>query len=225
MPKIKNINAFILDLDGVLTDTSVMHEKAWRKLAQEEGIAFNDDMSNDLRGVSRRESLNIILKNSNKTYSEDEIQKLMEKKNTYYNQNLEELTPKNIIPGVAALIDLLRTEKYLIAVASASKNALKVLKKIGLRDCFDVITEGNELTKSKPDPQIFILTANKLHQSPENCIVIEDAQSGIESANAGGFFSIGIGPDSRFNDKNNKPSLRFDSILDLIKYLVPLVSY
>lgn len=222
---LKNIKAFIFDLDGVITDTSELHESAWRKLAQEENIPFDGKWKDQLRGISRRESLDLILKNSPKSYTENEIQYMLERKNNYYNNNLESLTPKNILPGVNELLELLKSENYKIAVASASKNALKVLTKLKLINSFDVITSGNELTHSKPDPEIFLLTAKKLGLLAQSCIVVEDAPAGIEAANNGGFFSIAIGPASRFVSLNKVNNLQFNNILELIKYLIPLLSY
>lgn len=216
---LENVKAFIFDLDGVITDTSVLHETAWRKMAREEGIPFPDTLSNSLRGVSRRRSLELILENVDKNYTEPEFQELMDRKNNYYKESLQKLSPDNLLPCAGELLDKIKSKGYKIAVGSSSKNAAFVIEKLEIAHKLDAIVDGTELTKSKPDPEIFLKAAKKLGLPPKDCVVLEDAASGVESAKAGGFISVGIGPESRFVKENQKPDLRFDDVKEFFKNL------
>ncbi len=190
----KNIlKGVIFDLDGVITDTAKYHYVAWKRLADEEGIEFNKNINEKLKGISRMESLDIILQNSNKIYSQDEKISLARKKNNMYVTLLKQLKPTDILPGITAFLDELRHDNKKIALGSASKNAPIILKHLNIEHLFDVVICGLDIKKSKPDPEVFLLGAKRLGLTPEECLVIEDAASGIEAALNANMKSIGIG--------------------------------
>lgn len=189
------LKAFIFDLDGVLTDTAEYHYLAWKRLADEENLAFSRKDNEKLRGVSRRASLELILKN--RQVSEESIKELMDRKNSYYQSYLEDITHKDLLPGSLALLKKLQSMQYKLALASASKNARKVIRQLGIASFFAVIADGNSVEKTKPAPDIFLYTARQLSLPPEACLVIEDAEAGISAARAAGMATIGIGPPER----------------------------
>ena len=189
------IKAFIFDLDGVLTDTAEYHFRAWKRMADEEGIPFTREDNEKLRGVSRRASLELILKG--RELPEEKMQELMDRKNRYYRESIESISEKDLLPGALPLLRKLRSRQYRLALASASKNAPKVIEGLGIASCFDVIADGGSVEKSKPAPDLFLYTADKLGVEPEFCIVVEDAEAGIEAAQAAGMATIGIGPPDR----------------------------
>jgi kojibiose phosphorylase len=198
-PKVKSmkseIKGFIFDLDGVLTDTAEFHYRAWQKLADEEGIPFNREANEALRGISRRDSLIKIIGELN--YSESQIQEMMERKNRYYVEFIQQITPKDLLPGASDLIDELRRHGIKIAIGSGSKNARSVIEKLGIVDKLDAIADGNSVNRSKPAPDLFLYAASQLGLEPADCVVVEDAASGVEAALAGGMRTIGIGSDQR----------------------------
>jgi kojibiose phosphorylase len=198
-PKVKSmkseIKGFIFDLDGVLTDTAEFHYRAWQKLADEEGIPFNREANEALRGISRRDSLIKIIGELN--YSESQIQEMMERKNRYYVEFIQQITPQDLLPGADNLIDELRTARIKIAIGSGSKNARSVIEKLGIVDKLDAIADGNSVNRSKPAPDLFLYAASQLGLEPADCVVVEDAASGVEAALAGGMRTIGIGSDQR----------------------------
>jgi len=175
--------AVIFDLDGVIVSTDEFHFKAWKQLADEENIYFDHKINERLRGVSRTESLEIILEKSKKTYSAAEKLTLATRKNNYYVEMLnQQLTPADILPGVMEFISLLKKESVLLAIGSSSKNTPAILDKINLTQTFDAIADGNQIENSKPHPEVFLLAAKKLQTEPKDCLVIEDADAGIEAA-------------------------------------------
>lgn len=194
-PEISNmkteIKGFIFDLDGVLTDTAEFHYQAWQKLADEENIPFNREANEALRGVSRRDSLLKII--GERKYSESQIQEMMERKNRYYVESIEQITSYYLLPGAGSLISELREQGIKIALGSASKNARTVIEKLGIADKFDVIADGNSVQRSKPAPDLFLYAASELGLEPAQCVVVEDATSGIEAALGAGMLTIGIG--------------------------------
>jgi len=204
-----NIKAFILDLDGVITDTAEFHFKAWKKMADEEGIPFEREDNEKLRGVSRRKSMELIL--DGKKMKEDKIQKLMDRKNRYYNDFLENLTHDDLLPGAQKLIDEIIRRDYKIAVASSSRNAKTVIKNLGIMDTFDTISDGHSVENSKPAPDLFLHTAEKLNLKPESCVVIEDAKSGIAGALAADMIAVGVGPEERVGEAH----YRYDKVKDI----------
>jgi beta-phosphoglucomutase len=191
------IKGFIFDLDGVITDTADLHYKAWKKLADHLGWEFDQNVNDKLRGVSRMDSIRIIRDHNKAEIAEEKLTELAKYKNDIYVASLEEMTPNDYLPGAQELLNLLRREGFLVALGSASRNAAKVLQQLDANKYFDVIGDGNSVTNSKPAPDIFLYAANALDLKPEECIVYEDAKSGIDAAKAGGFHSVGIGPKER----------------------------
>lgn len=192
------IQGVIFDLDGVLTDTAEYHYRAWQRLADEEGIPFNRQDNEELRGVSRRESLMLIVKD--RPYSEAQIQEMMERKNRYYVESIENITPQDLLPGAIALLDELRQAGIKIAIGSASKNAHTVVEKLGIAEKVDAIADGYSVQKPKPAPDLFLFAANLLGLPPSQCVVVEDAAAGIEAALAAKMWTVGLGPVERVGE-------------------------
>ena len=186
------IKAVIFDLDGVIVSTDDCHYKAWKKMADEEGIYFDKTINNRLRGVSRMASLDIILERSDKIYGEDEKKELAKRKNGYYNEFIKRLTPEDILPGAYENLRELKENGIKIAIGSSSKNAPVILKQIGLENFFDAVSDGNNITRSKPDPEVFVKAAEMLGEAPENCLVAEDADAGIEAGKRGGMKTLSV---------------------------------
>ena len=183
----------IFDLDGVIVDTAKYHFQAWKQLANDLGFDFSEADNEKLKGVSRAESLNLILGWGGVQVSEAEKLHLMEKKNRVYLDLINEMNPSEILPGVAEFLEHLTQNQIAIALGSASKNAEIILEKVELKHYFQVLIDGNKVSKSKPDPEVFLKGAEGLGLAPENCIVFEDAEKGLEAAKAGGFYAIGVG--------------------------------
>lgn len=186
-----SIKAFIFDLDGVITDTAEFHFLAWKQLAEEEGIVFTREDNEQLRGVSRRESLNRMLKG--RPIDEAVAQQWMERKNVYYKNYLTRITPDDALPGVPQFLAEARAAGIKIGLGSASKNAAEVLEKLQLAAAFDVIGDGYSVVNTKPAPDLFVWVAGGLHTPPNQAVVFEDAEAGIEAALAGGFWAVGLG--------------------------------
>ena len=189
------IRAFIFDLDGVITDTAEYHYRGWKRLAEEEGLAFTREDNEQLRGIPRRESLLLILKG--RKYPEEKILDMMERKNNYYLEFIREISPRDLLPGAKELLQEIRGAELKNALGSASKNAPEVLDRLGIRSLFDAISDGHSVERQKPAPDLFLHAAGQLGLAPDECVVVEDAWAGIEAANAGGFHSIGLGPRER----------------------------
>jgi len=188
------IKAVIFDLDGVIVSTDEYHYRAWKRLADEEGIHFDRAINERCRGVSRMDSLEILLERAGREYTDEEKRELAERKNGYYREFLRDsLGPGDILPGVTELLDELKSRGVKVAVASSSKNAPMILERIAMADRFDACADGNDITRSKPDPQVFLLAAERLRVAPENCLVVEDAEAGVEAALAGGMKALGVG--------------------------------
>jgi beta-phosphoglucomutase len=192
------LSAFIFDLDGVLTDTAEYHFRAWNQLAAEENLPFSRDDNEHLRGISRRESLMLIIKD--RIYSEAKIQEMMERKNSYYLEFIREISPRDLLPGAKELLDELSSAGLKIALGSASKNASDVLESLGIRSLFDAISDGYSVEHQKPAPDLFLHAARQLNLPPAQCVVVEDAAAGIQAARTGGFRSIGLGPRERVGE-------------------------
>ena len=189
------IKGVIFDLDGVLVSTDEMHYQAWKRLAQELHITgFTREDNRRQRGVRRMASLEIVLEKADRTYSEEEKIELAERKNGYYLELLEEMDESSVLENVKDVLEKLKNGGLLLAVGSASKNAPVILEKTGLMPYFDKISCGLDTTKSKPDPEVFLVAAKKLGLPPEECLVVEDSAAGIEAAAAGGMKSLGVGP-------------------------------
>jgi beta-phosphoglucomutase len=190
----KQIKACIFDLDGVIVDTAKYHFKAWRRLANELGFDFSEEENEQLKGVSRVESLNLILKWGKKEENDEEVKAAMaDKKNAWYLEYIERMNADEILPGAEAFLRDAKSKNIKIVLGSASKNSRLILERIGIVHLFDAIIDGNSTTKSKPDPEVFLLGAQAVGLDPKECIVFEDAEKGVEAALAGGFYTVGVG--------------------------------
>ena len=212
------IRAFIFDLDGVLTDTAEYHYQAWRQLAEEEGIPFDRGRNEALRGVSRRESLNLIL--DGRTISEEQALRWMERKNSYYLDKIRQMAPDEVLSGARQLLADIRAAGLMVAIASASKNAGEVACRLGLLGAVDVLADGHSVRRTKPAPDLFLYTAEKLGVPAETCVVVEDAAAGIEAAQRAGMLTIGIGPKERVGKAGLVlPNLEGVQVEDLLRKL------
>lgn len=194
--------AFIFDLDGVIVDTAKYHYLAWENLANSLGFDFTEVQNEQLKGVSRVKSLEILLEIGNVVLSEDKKQPLLVDKNNKYLEYVNKMTSDEILPGVTNLLDFLDASNIKFALGSASKNAPLILEKVGLIDRFTSIVDGNEVSKAKPDPEVFLIGADRLNMKPEQCVVVEDAIAGIQAANAAKMISIGIGDENVLSEAN-----------------------
>ena len=185
--------AFIFDLDGVIVDTAKYHFLAWQKLAQELGIEFTPEHNEELKGVSRVRSLDIILEIGNVTASQEDKNKWLIQKNEEYLSYLVDMDESEILPGVLQVLEFLKNNKQLIALGSASKNARPILEKTKTIHFFDAIVDGNDVANAKPDPEVFLQAARLLNVENQNAIVFEDSVAGIQAANTAKMKSIGIG--------------------------------
>ena len=190
MSKYKGI---IFDLDGVICFTDKYHYQAWKMLADRLNIYFDEEINNRLRGVSRMESLEIILERSTEKFTQEEKLALATEKNEQYVKLLAGMSTEDLSEEVKSTLEALRAKGYLLAIGSSSKNAKAILQRLGLEDFFDAISDGTNITKSKPDPEVFLKAAEYLKLQPGECLVVEDAKAGIEAAVSGGFDSAGLG--------------------------------
>lgn len=188
-----DFKAVIFDLDGVICSTDKYHYIAWKKVADERGIYFDETINNKLRGVSRMESLDIILEQYNGSLSLEEKQMLAEKKNSIYKELLKQMSEEDLSEEVKKTLNVLRRNGKKLAIGSSSKNAKFILGQLGLGDFFDVISDGTNISKSKPDPEVFLKAAEYMELKPQECLVVEDAKAGVLAAYNGGFSSAGIG--------------------------------
>lgn len=188
------IEGVIFDLDGVLVSTDEMHYQAWKRLAEELGITdFGRADNEKQRGVSRMESLQIVLDKGSRAYSQEEKTELAERKNDYYKESLKKLDASAVLPGAEETAKMLRKRNIKTAVGSASKNADTILERTGLKQYMDKVSSGLDTTKSKPDPEVFLVAAEKLGLAPEKCLVVEDSAAGVQAAKAAGMKSLGVG--------------------------------
>ena len=185
--------ACLFDLDGVLVDTAIYHFQAWKNLGKQFGYELTEEQNEQLKGVSRVESLNKILDWANYSATQEQKSAWLIEKNEDYLRLISNMNPSEILPGVLDFLHQIKDLGYKIALGSASKNAEIILEKTGLMPWFDLIIDGNKVSKSKPDPEVFLKGAKGLGLSPETCIVFEDAQAGVEAAKAGNMKAIGIG--------------------------------
>ncbi len=189
----RNTKACLFDLDGVIVDTAVYHFQAWRRLANELGFDFTEHQNEQLKGISRMESLELILQWGNVTLTEEEKIEWATRKNAWYLDLVKQMTPKEVLKGVPEFLTNLRENNIKIALGSASKNSKLILERINMLDYFDAIIDGNNITKGKPDPQVFLMGAEATHCKPEECVVFEDAVAGVQAGKAGGMKVIGVG--------------------------------
>ncbi len=209
------IQAIIFDLDGVIVKTDELHYLAWKHIADQEGIKFNRKINNRLRGVSRLESLDIILEQSTKVYDDDQKIKLATLKNSHYLELLKHLNEKQILPGVLFVLEQLKSKGIKIAIGSSSKNAPIILKRIGLENSFDAIADGNDVINSKPSPDVFLKAAEKLGIDPSFCAVVEDAEAGIQAAKNAHMVAIAISDAT----KSIHADYRLDEITGLLSII------
>jgi kojibiose phosphorylase len=190
-----DIQGVIFDLDGVLTETAEYHYRGWQRLADEEGIPFNREANEAMRGLSRRDSLLLMLNGQART--EEQLEEMMERKNRYYLEFIKDISPADLLPGAVELLDELRAAGIKVGIGSASKNAQEVIQRLGISDRVDTISDGFSVTRSKPAPDLFLHAAEQLGLAPEHCVVVEDAGSGVEAALAAGMLAVGLGPVER----------------------------
>jgi beta-phosphoglucomutase len=190
-----DIGGVIFDLDGVLTDTSEYHYLAWKRVADEKGIPFDREANEALRGVPRRESLMRLL--DGRPATEEQIQEMMTRKNSYYQESISRVTRDNLLPGALELLQEIKAAGIKIAIGSASKNARAVISRLGISEWIDAISDGRSVERHKPAPDLFLHAAQQLGVAPSQCIVVEDAESGVAAALAGGMWAIGLGPGAR----------------------------
>lgn len=189
------IRAFLFDLDGVLTDTSEYHFLAWQRLAREQGIEFTRQDNEALRGVSRRESLALLLQG--RAVSEAQAEEMMARKNGYYLDLVARITPDDLLPGAREILEELGVLGLKRVIVSSSKNAPLVIERLGLAALIDGLVDGNAPARSKPFPDLFLLAAGNYGVKPADCLVVEDAAAGIEAAHAAGMRALGLGPVER----------------------------
>lgn len=208
--------AIIFDLDGVLTDTSEYHYQAWKHLADDEHIPFtHEENDTHLRGVGRRDSLNYLLKG--RKVSEEQFEEMMDRKNRYYNQLIEQMTPREVVVGGIQLLEEIREAGIKTAIASASKNCMTVLERLQIVNYFDGIADGNSVVNGKPAPDIFVYAAGLVHVPTAACLGVEDADAGIEAIKAAGMVALGIGPKERFHRADRVlPTLANKRLQDLL---------
>ncbi|PWK25139.1 beta-phosphoglucomutase [Arcicella aurantiaca] len=196
----RNTKACLFDLDGVIVDTAVYHFQAWRRLANELGFDFTEHQNEQLKGISRMESLELILGWGNVTLSEEEKVAWATRKNAWYLDLVMQMTPDEVLKGVPEFLTSLRADNIKIALGSASKNSKLILERINMLDYFDAIIDGNNITKGKPDPQVFLMGAEATDCKPEECVVFEDAVAGVQAGKAGGMKVIGVGSADILNE-------------------------
>ena len=201
-----DIYAIIFDLDGVICTTDKYHYLAWKALADSLGLPFDEKVNGLLRGVSRMESLEIVLGEHSTDYSQEQKTALATRKNEIYKSYLSAMTPGDLSKEVRSTLYTLRQRGYLLAIGSSSKNTRQILRQLGLGEFFDAVADGTMITRSKPDPEVFLLAASMLGVRPENAVVIEGAESGVRAAKAGRFRAIGIRTEG--NDPNSDITIR-----------------
>jgi beta-phosphoglucomutase len=211
--------AFIFDLDGVLTDTAEYHFRAWQRLADEENIVFTREDNEALRGVSRRQSLLFLLKG--RALSEDQMEAWMARKNDYYRAYLNDIKPADLLPGVVDFLNEAKSHGIKLGVGSASKNAREAIQGLGITDVFDAIGDGYSVSNPKPAPDLFVWVAGRLGVPAQNAVVFEDAEAGIEAALAAGMYAVGLGPQSRVGKADvvlpSLESVKLDQIIQALE--------
>lgn len=204
----------IFDLDGVICFTDKYHYQAWKQMADKEGIYFDEIINNRLRGVSRMASLEIILERADKAYTEEEKEQMAYEKNETYKKLLYNMTTQDLSQEVKDTLDALRAKGCKLAIGSSSRNTKLILGQLGLADYFDAISDGTNITRSKPDPEVFLKAADFLGLQPEDCLVVEDAVAGIDAACAGGFESAGLGEAAEY-EKCTYPMRSFGDLVNI----------
>ena len=209
----RSFTAYIFDLDGVLCHTDKFHFAAWAALAKKLDLPFDASVNDRLRGVSRMESLEIVLGEKKNAYTTEQKNTFAEEKNAIYRGYLQTMTPADLDEDVRSTLLKLRADGYTLAVGSSSRNAPLILARIGLGSFFDAVADGTQITHSKPDPEVFLLAAKLLGVKPDDALVVEDAEAGIQAAKAGGFYAAGIGPAT----DSTRADFRLQQLSDLLK--------
>ncbi len=205
------LQAVIFDLDGVIVSTDEYHFRAWQELARFLNLPFSREDNGRQRGVSRMESLEVVLEKSSYSYSEEEKLYLADKKNSLYRELLNDLSPDEILPGAMEFAEAARKAGLKVAIGSSSRNTPFILKKIGLADYFDAVADGNDISRSKPDPEVFLIAAQRLDIACEHCLVVEDADAGVEAAKGGKMYALAVGAASG----HRKADLSADSLAEI----------
>ncbi|OMD60368.1 beta-phosphoglucomutase [Paenibacillus odorifer] len=190
---LENMKGAIFDLDGVIVDTAKYHYLAWASLADELGFKFTEEDNERLKGVSRMRSLDILLEVGGLEFEEAEKQAMAEKKNRLYVEYISRLEESELLPGVKEYLTGLRSRGIVIALGSASKNAEFILNKLNITDLFDAVVDGNKVSLAKPDPEVFLIAAQEIGLQPDECVVFEDAEAGVQAGKAAGMKVVGIG--------------------------------
>ncbi|MBN1398039.1 MAG: beta-phosphoglucomutase [Bacteroidetes bacterium] len=214
------IKAVLFDLDGVLVSTDEYHYQSWVKISKDEGFDFfNHTFNNKFRGVARMKCVDIITEASGRKYTAAQKQELADRKNRYFVESLEAVTTEMLLPGSLEMLKELKKRGIKIAVASNSRNAMTIIKQTQIEHLLDAIVDGHQIENSKPDPEVFLLAAKKVGVPPVNCLVVEDAVTGIESANRAGMKSLGIGTKERLPNASivvaDLSSISVDELLKL----------
>jgi kojibiose phosphorylase len=216
-----SIRGVIFDLDGVLTDTAEHHYLGWKRLADEERIPFDRVANEPLRGISRRDSLLVLL--GDRAATEEELEEMAERKNRYYLESIEAIGAKDLLPGVVDLLDELRRAGVKIAIGSASRNARVVVERLGIADKIDALSDGNAVSRGKPAPDLFLDAARRLGLPPGRCLVVEDADSGVQAALAAGMWAVALGPAERFREAHlvlpDLANARWGELLDELAHV------
>jgi beta-phosphoglucomutase len=208
------VQAIIFDLDGVLTDTAEFHYLGWKRLADEEGLTFDRQRNDALRGVSRRESLLLVL--GGREVDPERFEEMMARKNRYYLELLEGLSSRDALPGAVELVRAAKERGLMVAIGSSSRNASFVLERLGIAGLFDAVADGHSVERAKPAPDLFLRAAELLGVPPASCIVLEDAASGVDAALAAGMVAVGIGPEERVGHGHHRFDATATVDLDLI---------
>lgn len=209
-----NTKGIIFDLDGVIVFTDKFHYLAWKAVSDELGIYFDEKINNRLRGVSRMDSLDIILEGGKREYFENEKIEIAEKKNEIYKGYLSKMTPSDVSDEVRKTLTELKKRGYLLAIGSSSKNTKYILERVALSDFFDAVSDGTNIKKSKPDPEVFLKAAEFIKLSPCECAVVEDAFAGIDAAKSGGMTAVAIGDAASYE----KADIVLGTFSDLLKH-------
>lgn len=212
----RKITSVIFDLDGVICHTDCYHYLAWKQLADKLGIYFDEEINHRLRGVSRLQSFEIILEKYDREMDIKEKEKAADEKNQIYRKLLLQMSPGDLDPGIKQTLEALREKGYLLAIGSSSKNTPLILEKIGLSHFFDAVSDGNNITYSKPNPEVFLKAAKYLKAAPENCLVVEDAVVGLQAAKTAGMVTAAIGDAAL---KSGSADYSLNAFRDLLKYL------
>lgn len=207
------LKGVIFDLDGVICFTDRFHYLAWKQAVEPLGVLFDEKINDRLRGVSREQSLEIILEKYDGQLSQEEKTALCEQKNNIYKELLKNLSPKDVSEDVMFTLYELKHRGLKLAIGSSSKNTRFILEQLKILELFDAVSDGNGLTKSKPDPEVFLKAADMLQLPPVNCLVVEDAESGIDAGNAGGFTTVGIGVAANYN----KSDFKIQQLSDILR--------